>query len=63
MENEFLKVPEVAKILGIEKRTVYELIKRKDHPLPAVKPSRKLILIIKDELYHWLEETSNIKRS
>ncbi len=59
MEKEFLRVHEVSNFMGIPTHTVYELIKRKNNPMPANKLSKKLILIPKIKLNAWLEETSN----
>jgi excisionase family DNA binding protein len=60
MEKEFLRPIEVAEIMGLPIETVYEFIKTGKPRLPAHKLTPKLIVVNKDELFEYLEETSNI---
>ena len=53
---EFMSVEEVAKYLGVWKDTVYRYMRDEKKPLPAMRISRKKILIKKVDLDKWLEE-------
>jgi excisionase family DNA binding protein len=55
--KEFLSIEEVAEYLGVYRDTVYRYIKDVKKPLPAMRISRKKILVKKVDLEKWLEET------
>jgi len=54
--EEFMSIEEVAKYLGVWKETVYRYIHDTKTPLPAMKISRKKILVKKEDLKKWLED-------
>jgi excisionase family DNA binding protein len=58
--KEFLSIEEVAEYLGVYRDTVYRYIKDIKKPLPAMRISRKKILVKKVDLEKWLEETKVI---
>jgi len=64
MENEnykeFMTIDEVAKFLGVYRDTVYTYIKEIRKPLPAMKLSRKKILVKKADLEKWLEDKKEV---
>ena len=51
-----LSVEAVAKILNVNKTTVYTLVRRKD--FPSIQVSRRRIIIPKDALQEWLCNTA-----
>ena len=53
--KEFLSIKEVAEYLGVYRDTVYRYIRDIKKPLPAMKISRKKILVKKIDLDNWLE--------
>lgn len=64
MENEykeFLTIQEVAEYLGVYRDTVYRYIKDIKKPLPAMKISKKKILVKKVDLENWLNSTKSLE--
>jgi excisionase family DNA binding protein len=59
--KEFLSIKEVAKYLGVYRDTVYRYIRDIKKPLPAMKISRKKILVKKIDLDSWLENHKKTK--
>lgn len=59
--QEFLSVKDVAKYLGVQEMTVYRYLQRYKRPLPSMKLSQRKILVKKEDLESWLNEskTSN----
>jgi excisionase family DNA binding protein len=57
--KEFFSLQDVASYLKISDSTVYRYINRYKKPLPAMKISRKKIVIKKVDLDKWLEEQKN----
>jgi len=55
--KEFMTIVEVAEYLGVYKDTVYAYINEIGRPLPAMKITRKKILVRKADLDKWLEES------
>jgi len=49
-----MRLPEVMKLVGLSRTTVYELIKRSQFPKP-VKPSQRVSAWCSDEVEQWVE--------
>lgn len=54
MENPYLTTKEVADLLKVTEDTITSYIKRKNDPLPAIRPGRAY-LILRSELDEWLK--------
>lgn len=54
IEKEFIDLPEVAEYLGVSIDTVYRYMRSETNPMPAIKISRKRLLVNKKELDEWL---------
>ncbi|MED1788648.1 MULTISPECIES: helix-turn-helix domain-containing protein [Brevibacillus] len=52
-----LKIPEVAKVLRVDKKYAYELAKRKDFPVTNIgTEKRPMLRVLKYELANWIEK-------
>lgn len=49
-----ISVDEAAKVMGVNRNTVYEAVKRKVNPIPSQKVNRKRIVIPVAGLARWL---------
>jgi len=56
---EFMNVEEVARYLGVWRKTVYGYIKDVKRPLPAMKISKKKIIIRRKDLIKWMADSFN----
>ena len=54
--KDFLTLDQVAKYLDVEIKTIYKYINSGGKPLPAMRLSRKKILIKVSDLEKWMEE-------
>lgn len=50
---------EIAKLFGVDPKTVYQACKQKKNPLPCVRFSKRKILIPISELATWMAERSS----
>ena len=56
IEQEYLTIPQVAKMLGVSRPMIYEFMKDKESPLPALRLSKRTPRISRVALNIWLEE-------
>ena len=50
---------EIADVLGIDQKTVYQACKKERNPIPCVRLSKRMILIPISEFATWLAERSS----
>ena len=60
-EKEWLKIPEVAELLGLPKTRAYELVQQGE--LPAVRIGERSIRVNRQELERFLLETKRVVTS
>lgn len=60
MEKLLLSVDEAAELLGVKRRTIYEMVsergRKRGHPLPVVKLNSKCLRFRRESLEAWVTE-------